>query len=160
MGFNIKVSSFYILTPNNQYILFDKVSNLFHILQIQLSQIMILRIISCLIIMFSRGKMVGTVQDLVISELYGKKFVFALHLDGTLRIWDLVSHSRVFSHNMGVMLMAGTVYLLDLILSILYIYVILTLLLSGPLPTIKTTLSIDFCSNHVYMNGRYWETCK
>jgi hypothetical protein len=104
--------------------------------------------------------MVGTVQDLVISELYGKKFVFALHLDGTLRIWDLVSHSRVFSHNMGVMLMAGTVYLLDLILSILYIYVILTLLLSGPLPTIKTTLSIDFCSNHVYMNGIYWETCK
>jgi hypothetical protein len=142
MGFNIKVSSFYILTPNNQYILFDKVSNLFHILQIQLSQIMILRIISCLIIMFSRGKMVGTVQDLVISELYGKKFVFALHLDGTLRIWDLVSHSRVFSHNMGVMLMAGTVYLLDLILSIFYIYVILTLLLSGPPPTIKTTLIV------------------
>jgi hypothetical protein len=142
MGFNIKVSSFYILTPNNQYILFDKVSNLFHILQIQLSQIMILRIISCLIIMFSRGKMVGTVQDLVISELYGKKFVFALHLDGTLRIWDLVSHSRVFSHNMGVMLMAGTVYLLDLILSIFYIYVILTLLLSGRPPTIKTTLIV------------------
>jgi nuclear pore complex protein Nup160 len=61
--------------------------------------------------LISRGKMVGTVQDLVISELYGKKFVFALHLDGTLRIWDLVSHSRVFSHNMGVMLMAGASFL-------------------------------------------------
>lgn len=52
----------------------------------------------------------GTVQDLVISEFCGKKFVFALHLDGTLRIWDLASHSKVFSHNMGVMAMSGTVY--------------------------------------------------
>lgn len=56
--------------------------------------------------------MVGTVQDLVISELYGKKFVFAFHLDGTLRIWDLASLSRVFSHNMGVMTMTGIVYLM------------------------------------------------
>lgn len=62
--------------------------------------------------MSSRGKMVGTVQDLVISELYGKKFVFALHLDGTLRIWDLASLSRVFSHNMCVMTMTGIVYLM------------------------------------------------
>jgi len=53
---------------------------------------------------------VGTVQDLVISEFCGKKFVFALHLDGALRIWDLASHSKVFSHNMGVMAMSGTVY--------------------------------------------------
>ncbi|CAJ2672450.1 unnamed protein product [Trifolium pratense] len=61
--------------------------------------------------LISRGKMVGTVQDLVISELYGKKFVFALHLDGTLRIWDLASYSRVFSHNMGVMSMTGASFL-------------------------------------------------
>ncbi|WVY98722.1 hypothetical protein V8G54_030873 [Vigna mungo] len=54
-----------------------------------------------------RGKMVGTVQELVILELHEKKFVFVLHLDGTLRIWDLASHSRVFSHNMGTTTMAG-----------------------------------------------------
>lgn len=57
--------------------------------------------------------MVGTVQDLVISELYERKFVFALHLDGTLRIWDLASLGRVFSHNMGGMTMTGIVYLMD-----------------------------------------------
>ncbi|RDX92690.1 Nuclear pore complex protein NUP160, partial [Mucuna pruriens] len=55
----------------------------------------------------SRGNMVGTVQELVILELHEKKFVFVLHLDGTLRIWDLASRSRVFSHNMGIMTMAG-----------------------------------------------------
>ncbi|CAJ1968562.1 unnamed protein product [Sphenostylis stenocarpa] len=57
-----------------------------------------------------RGKMVGTVQELVISELHEKKFVFVLHLDGTLRIWDLASRSRVFSHNMGIMSMAACFY--------------------------------------------------
>ena len=51
--------------------------------------------------------MVGTVQELAILELHEKKFVFVLHLDGTLRIWDLASHSRVFSNNMGTMAMAG-----------------------------------------------------
>ncbi|CAI8602479.1 unnamed protein product [Vicia faba] len=61
--------------------------------------------------LISRGKMVGTVQDLVISELYERKFVFALHLDGTLRIWDLASLSRVFTHNTGVMTMTGANFL-------------------------------------------------
>ncbi|KEH42188.1 nuclear pore complex protein NUP160 isoform X2 [Medicago truncatula] len=61
--------------------------------------------------LISRGNFVGTVQDLVISEFCGKKFVFALHLDGTLRIWDLASHSKVFSHNMGVMAMSGASFL-------------------------------------------------
>jgi len=66
--------------------------------------------------------MVGTVQELVILELHDKKFVFVLHLDGTLRIWDLASHSRVFSHNMGTMTMTGIVYLLDLIPSYIIFY--------------------------------------
>ncbi|KAL1369522.1 nuclear pore complex protein NUP160-like isoform X2 [Arachis hypogaea] len=48
--------------------------------------------------LMSRGKMVGAVQDMEISELHGKRFVFVLHSDGTLRIWDLSSHSRVFNH--------------------------------------------------------------
>ncbi|KAL9318881.1 hypothetical protein ACSQ67_015398 [Phaseolus vulgaris] len=57
-----------------------------------------------------RGKMVGTVQELVILELHEKKFVCVLHLDGTLRIWDLASRSRVFSHNMGIMTMTGATF--------------------------------------------------
>lgn len=77
--------------------------------------------------MSSRGKMVGTVQDLIISELHGKKFVFVLHLDGTLRIWDLASHSKVFSHNMGTMTMAGIVYLSDLILTYILLYLFIYL---------------------------------
>ncbi|XP_027365626.1 nuclear pore complex protein NUP160 [Abrus precatorius] len=61
--------------------------------------------------LISRGKMVGTVQELVILELHEKKFLFVLHLDGTLRIWDLASHSRVFSHNMSILTMAGAAFL-------------------------------------------------
>ncbi|XP_057434372.1 nuclear pore complex protein NUP160-like [Lotus japonicus] len=57
--------------------------------------------------LISGGKMVASAQDLVICELHEKKFLFVLHLDGTLRIWDLASHARVFTHNMGVMTMAG-----------------------------------------------------
>ncbi|KAK7355535.1 hypothetical protein VNO80_14793 [Phaseolus coccineus] len=57
-----------------------------------------------------RGKMVGTVQEMVILELHEKKFVFVLHLDGTLRIWDLASRSRVFSHNMGIMTLTGATF--------------------------------------------------
>ncbi|RYR42511.1 hypothetical protein Ahy_A08g038982 isoform C [Arachis hypogaea] len=48
--------------------------------------------------LISRGKTVAAVQDMEISVLHGKRFVFVLHSDGTLRIWDLSSHSRVFSH--------------------------------------------------------------
>lgn len=54
--------------------------------------------------------MVSLVQDLVISEFHGKRFVFALHLDGTLRVWDLACNSRVFSHTMGTTTMAGNFY--------------------------------------------------
>ncbi|KAL2323239.1 hypothetical protein Fmac_027618 [Flemingia macrophylla] len=60
--------------------------------------------------LISRGKLVGTVQELVILELHDKKFVFVLHLDGTLRVWDLASRSRVFSHNMGNMTMEGVTF--------------------------------------------------
>ena len=72
--------------------------------------------------------MVGTVQELAILELHEKKFVFVLHLDGTLRIWDLASHSRVFSNNMGTMAMAGIVYLSDLFPSYILLYLSFTTL--------------------------------
>ncbi|KAI4300319.1 hypothetical protein L6164_033710 [Bauhinia variegata] len=60
--------------------------------------------------LMSRGKMVSSVQDLVISELHGTKLVFVLHLDGTIRVWDLASSSRVFSHTLGIAEMAGATF--------------------------------------------------
>ncbi|XVF26426.1 hypothetical protein REPUB_Repub14bG0015700 [Reevesia pubescens] len=50
----------------------------------------------------SRGRVVGAVQDLIITEMLGKKILFVLHRDGTLRAWDLSSHSRILSHVMAV----------------------------------------------------------
>lgn len=45
--------------------------------------------------------MVLPVQDLVISEVAGRKLVFVLHFDGMLRVWDLLSHSKIFSCTMS-----------------------------------------------------------
>ncbi|KAK2644108.1 hypothetical protein Ddye_019303 [Dipteronia dyeriana] len=50
--------------------------------------------------LMSRGKVVGAVKDLVISEVQGKKLLFVLHSDLTLRVWDLSSRTRIFSHTM------------------------------------------------------------
>ncbi|XAR49206.1 hypothetical protein NMG60_11032316 [Bertholletia excelsa] len=45
---------------------------------------------------------VGAVQDLVVAEVYGKKIIFVLHFDGTLRVWDYLSRSRIFSNTIGI----------------------------------------------------------
>lgn len=50
--------------------------------------------------LMSRGRMLGPVQDLVIVEVLGKMILFVLHSDGMFRVWDLSSHSRIFSHTM------------------------------------------------------------
>ncbi|XWS20630.1 hypothetical protein CRYUN_Cryun31cG0119100 [Craigia yunnanensis] len=50
----------------------------------------------------SRGRVVGAVQDLIITEMHGKKIVFVLHRDGIVRAWDLSSRSRILSHAMAV----------------------------------------------------------
>lgn len=50
--------------------------------------------------LMSRGRMLGPVQDLVIVEVLGKMLLFVLHSDGIFRVWDLSSHSRIFSHTM------------------------------------------------------------
>jgi hypothetical protein len=34
----------------------------------------------------------------VTSDACGKRFMFSLHGDGNLRIWDLVDRCRIFSH--------------------------------------------------------------
>ncbi|WOL19781.1 hypothetical protein Cni_G28583 [Canna indica] len=49
--------------------------------------------------LMSRGKAVGAVQDMVISEVCKRKLLFVLHVDGFLRVWDLASHTKVFSYN-------------------------------------------------------------
>ncbi|XP_031284855.1 nuclear pore complex protein NUP160 isoform X3 [Pistacia vera] len=48
--------------------------------------------------LMSRGRMVGAVQDLVITEVQGKILVYVLHSGGIFRVWDLSSRSRIFSH--------------------------------------------------------------
>ncbi|KAG9439278.1 hypothetical protein H6P81_019443 [Aristolochia fimbriata] len=47
----------------------------------------------------SRGKVQSPVQDLVVSEVQGRKLLFVIHEDGCLRVWDLLSHVRLFSQN-------------------------------------------------------------
>ncbi|GMY33051.1 nuclear pore complex protein NUP160 isoform X1 [Fagus crenata] len=55
----------------------------------------------------SRGRIVGPVQDLVMYEVHGKQLLFVLHSDGILRVWDSISHSRIFSHTMSIPELAG-----------------------------------------------------
>ncbi|KAK9093640.1 hypothetical protein Scep_025109 [Stephania cephalantha] len=49
--------------------------------------------------LMARGRSgVSPVQDLLISKVCGRKLLLALHLDGSLRGWDLSSHTRLFNH--------------------------------------------------------------
>jgi nuclear pore complex protein Nup160 len=50
----------------------------------------------------SRNKNLSAVQDLVILELNEKKLLFALHTDGYFRVWDLLSHNKVFGQAINV----------------------------------------------------------
>ncbi|XP_022928856.1 nuclear pore complex protein NUP160 [Cucurbita moschata] len=54
----------------------------------------------------SRVKLAGAVHDMVISEVCGRQFLFVLHSDGVLRVWDLSCHSRVLNHSMNIATMA------------------------------------------------------
>nr|XP_011466909.1 PREDICTED: nuclear pore complex protein NUP160 isoform X2 [Fragaria vesca subsp. vesca] len=55
----------------------------------------------------ARGRIVGAVQDLAISMVHGKPLIFVIHTDGVLRVWDLLFHSRLFSHKLNGPTMAG-----------------------------------------------------
>lgn len=59
--------------------------------------------------------MLGPVQDLVIVEVLGKMLLFVLHSDGIFRVWDLSSHSRIFSHTMTNQVSEGNFYLVSLL---------------------------------------------
>ncbi|CAN1336369.1 Nuclear pore complex protein NUP160 [Linum perenne] len=56
----------------------------------------------------SRGRALGPVLDLVIKELDGLPFLFVLHSNGMLQIWDLSSHSKVFSQSINDLNSEGT----------------------------------------------------
>lgn len=57
-----------------------------------------------------RGRTVGAVQDLVLVEVHGKKLLFALHVDGSLRVWDLLSRIRILNHTISIPTMTGNFY--------------------------------------------------
>ncbi|KAG0622512.1 hypothetical protein M758_3G102700 [Ceratodon purpureus] len=46
----------------------------------------------------SRGKSAGSVRSLVTRQSNGSFVLFALHEDGTLRLWDLLHRHRVLNH--------------------------------------------------------------
>ncbi|XP_043712861.1 nuclear pore complex protein NUP160 isoform X2 [Telopea speciosissima] len=57
--------------------------------------------------LMARVKSTGAVLDLVISEVHGRKLLFVLHADGSLRVWDLLSHVRLLSHTITIPTMTG-----------------------------------------------------
>lgn len=60
------------------------------------------------------------VQNMVIHEIHGKRFLFVLHLDGSLRVWDLACNYKVFSHMMGTTTTTGNFKSSSQILSLNY----------------------------------------
>lgn len=56
----------------------------------------------------SRSRTVAAVQDLVISEVSNKKHLFVLHSDGSFRVWDLFSSSKILSQAMAISTSPGT----------------------------------------------------
>lgn len=72
--------------------------------------------------------MVSSVQDLVILEFHGKRFLFVLHSDGTLRVWDLAFNGRVFSSTFS-----GKSYFCALVQPLYSIHLLHALSPNGPL---------------------------
>ncbi|XP_072978371.1 nuclear pore complex protein NUP160 isoform X2 [Typha angustifolia] len=58
--------------------------------------------------LMSRQKVIGAVQDIAISQVCGRQWLFVLHMDGNLRVWDLVNHARVLCHNITSRELQGT----------------------------------------------------
>ncbi|KAG8069730.1 hypothetical protein GUJ93_ZPchr0006g40621 [Zizania palustris] len=46
-----------------------------------------------------RTKAVGPVQDIVTTTVNERELLFVIHLDGSLRIWDICSHTKLLSYN-------------------------------------------------------------
>ncbi|XP_024008157.1 nuclear pore complex protein NUP160 [Eutrema salsugineum] len=60
---------------------------------------------------FVRGAVIAAVQDLFISEVHGRKFIFVLHADGALRIWDILTYSRVLCQSIAAKNLEGVMCL-------------------------------------------------
>ncbi|KAI3983809.1 hypothetical protein MKX01_011517 [Papaver californicum] len=61
--------------------------------------------------LMSRGRAVGPVQAMVISDVQGRSLIFGLHADKTLRVWDLLGHTRVLNHTISIPESAGSTVL-------------------------------------------------
>uniref|UniRef100_A0A0D9VC52 Uncharacterized protein n=1 Tax=Leersia perrieri TaxID=77586 RepID=A0A0D9VC52_9ORYZ len=46
-----------------------------------------------------KTKAVGPVQDIVSATVNERELLFVLHLDGSLRIWDIFNHTKLLSYN-------------------------------------------------------------
>lgn len=53
--------------------------------------------------------MVAAVQDLCISEIHGRIFLCVLHADGALRIWDILTYSRVLCQSIAAKNLEGNI---------------------------------------------------
>ncbi|KMT07804.1 hypothetical protein BVRB_6g146170 [Beta vulgaris subsp. vulgaris] len=51
--------------------------------------------------LMSRSRLAGSVRDLVVSDIHGRKVVFVLHSNGCLRVWDLHRHGKIFSQSLS-----------------------------------------------------------
>lgn len=49
--------------------------------------------------LMSRTKAVGPVQDIETAIVNERELLFVLHLDGSLRVWDIFSHTKVLNYN-------------------------------------------------------------
>lgn len=56
-------------------------------------------IYSSIVFFFCRTKAVGPVQDIVTATVNERELLFVLHLDGSLRIWDIFNHTKLLSYN-------------------------------------------------------------
>ncbi|XP_031496549.1 nuclear pore complex protein NUP160 isoform X2 [Nymphaea colorata] len=55
----------------------------------------------------SRTNVSSSVWSLALSEVHGRKLVYVLHADGSMRVWDLNGRLKIFSHNLGLPEIAG-----------------------------------------------------
>nr|XP_043625787.1 nuclear pore complex protein NUP160-like [Erigeron canadensis] len=56
------------------------------------------------------GSTVAPVMDMVCLEIQGRKTLLVLHLDGILRVWDLVSCTRLLNYSMNVSAVEGATF--------------------------------------------------
>jgi hypothetical protein len=52
-----------------------------------------------MLICFCRTKALGPVQDIDTATVNERELLFALHLDGSLRVWDISSHTKLLNYN-------------------------------------------------------------